>query len=307
MNLYKFFFPNKNFRVKVLQALSFLPDKFVVRVQYFLKTGRLLNLKYPNRFTEKIQWYKLFYKDPDLKRCSDKYAVREYVMERGCGNILNELYGVWSDVGLIDFSGLPSSFILKATHGSGTNLIVEDKDKDKDKAKVDLENLRPIFKGWLKYNTSAIGREWGYKGIKPKIIAEKVLPRDSRGDLPDFKFFCFDGRVYCLYVMVDYVDDHVEGKLAFYDREFRPLNVFRKDFKPFKEVMEKPKNFDEMLRVAERLSEGFPHVRVDLYNIEGAIVFGEMTFYNASGYTVFDPDSFDYELGEHFDLKRVGL
>lgn len=299
MNFYKSIFPGKSFRIKILQSLSFLPDSFMVKVQYLIKTGRLLNLKAPERFTEKVQWYKLFYRNDNITRCSDKFDVREYVREKNLAWILNDIYGVWFDAESVDFSIFPSSFILKATHGSGTNIIV------KNKEDIDLAACRLSFKEWLNYDGASLGREWGYKNIQPKIIAEKLLPRNSNGDLPDFKFFCFDGKVHCLYVMVDYVDDHDSGKLAFYDREFRPLNVFRKDFQPLKEPIERPENFTEMVRVAETLADGFPHVRVDLYNIDGTIVFGEMTFYNASGYTVFDPDSFDFELGFKFDLKKL--
>ncbi|WP_199456977.1 MULTISPECIES: ATP-grasp fold amidoligase family protein [unclassified Marinobacter] len=299
MNLYKKFFPNQRLRLKILHLLKPIPDSAMIRVQYFIKTGRFLNLKDPARYTEKIQWYKLNYKDERIKACSDKYDVRSYVFSKGLGRILNPLYGVWHSLESFDVLELPQSFMLKATHGSGTNLLV------RDKGDYSQDDLRKIVREWLSHDAACVGREWGYKGIKPKIIAEKILPRDKRGDLPDYKFFCFSGKVYCLYVMRDYTDDHARGQLAFFDRDFEPLHVYRKDFRPLVDEVEKPKNFRAMVEIAEILAAEFPHVRVDLYNIDGDIFFGEMTFYNASGYTLFDPDSFDFQLGQRFELKRI--
>lgn len=296
MNFYKLIIPSKSARIKILRFFSFIPDAIIIRFQYLIKTGRVPNIKRPKRYTEKIQWYKLFYKNPDIIRCSDKYEVRAFVRERGLGNILNELYAVWDSHDEINLAELPSASMLKATHGSGTNLLVS------DKSSFPESNIKSIAQYWLQLDASMLGREWGYKWISPKIIAEKVLPRDSRGDLPDFKFFCFDGKVFCLYVMRDYTDNHDNGELAFFDREFNNLGVYRKDFKPLIKAINKPDNFSKMIEYAEVLSQGFPHVRVDFYNIDGKIVFGEMTFYNASGYTRFDPDNFDFILGEQFEI-----
>lgn len=297
MNFYKKIFPSKSLRLKLLHALKPIPDSVMVSIQYFIKTGRILNLKAPRRYTEKIQWYKLNYKDEQIKLCSDKYDVREFVTSKGLSSILNPLYGVWRTPQELDFSDLPEEFMLKATHGSGTNLLV------RDKSRYSLEELKAIAEGWFSYDAACVGREWGYKCLKPKIIAERILPRDKRGDLPDYKFFCFSGKVYCLYVMRDYTDDHSRGELAFFDRDFQPMHVYRKDFKPLTAQIERPVNFNFMVEIAESLASDFPHVRVDLYNIDGDIFFGEMTFYNASGYTTFDPDEFDFKMGEKFNLQ----
>jgi len=175
-------------RLKLLQALSLVPDFIMLRLQYFVKTGRFLNLKNPTRYTEKIQWYKLKYRDPRITVCSDKFAVRQYVRERGFPEILNDLYGVWDHPDDFDLADCPDSFILKSTHGSGTNFIVN------DKKRVNEEDVRSIVKAWFNYDAVSIGREWGYKGIQPRLIAEKVFPRDARGDLPDYKFSASMGR-----------------------------------------------------------------------------------------------------------------
>lgn len=148
------------------------------------------------------------------------------------------------------------------------------------------------------------GREWCYDNRKHRIIIEAKLDCKN-GDLPDYKFFCFDGEPICLYVMQNYREHHELGELGFFDVKFNLLEAHRKDFKPISTQLQKPKNFEKMLQMAKILSKGFPHVRVDFYNIDGNIFFGEMTFFNASGYFSFEPDEFDYELGKKFPLKEV--
>lgn len=298
MNFYKKIFKTFELRYKIIRLFSFLPDEMMLKLQYKLKTGNKLHLKNPKRYTEKLQWYKLNYREDLLTRCSDKFAVREFVQERGLGHILNELYAVYDSVEDVDFEKLPNSFAMKCNNGSGTNYFVT------NKAQESYEKMRETASGWVSRSGFSLGREWCYVNIKPKIIFEKLLPRDKNNDLPDYKFFCFNGKVYCLYTMIDYTDNHANGKLGFFDRDFKQLPCRRLDFQPITKTLEKPKNFDLMVQYAETLSAGFPHVRVDFYNIDGEIVFGEMTFYNASGYTKFEPDSFDFELGEQFVLPE---
>lgn len=292
---------NQKRRLKKLKrvirvVLYRLPDKYFVFFQYFLTTGRVLRFWHPRRYTEKIQLYKLLYRKELVTICSDKYLVRSYVESAGYGRILNCLYAVWDSYKDITFESLPEQFALKATHASGTNYFVKNINNE------DLVKIKCLAESWLKKDMFVSGREWGYKNIKPRIIAEKLLPRNHRGDLPDYKFFCFEGEVFCLYCMIDYADDKTQGKLGFFDRNFNRLHVYRKDYKPLVEKVEKPKNFDFMVEVAENLSKGFPHVRVDLYNIDGEVVFGEMTFYTSSGYMLFDPDDFDFVMGEYFNI-----
>lgn len=296
MNFYKKVFRDFKLRYKIVRFFRFIPDKTMVKFQYRIKTGNVLHLKHPKRYTEKIQWYKLNYRSDDMTVCSDKFAVRGFVKERGLEHILNELYAAYDTADEIDFDALPNSFAMKANNGSGTNYFVMDKSEEMP------ENLRQMATEWLERSGFSLGREWCYVNIKPKLIFEKLLPRDKNNDLPDYKFFCFDGKVYCLYTMIDYTDNHANGKLGFFDKEFNQLPCRRLDFQPITQKLEKPKNFDLMVKYAEILSAGFPHVRVDFYNIDGQIVFGEMTFYNASGYTKFEPDSFDFKMGEQFNL-----
>ena len=273
-----------------------MPDSFIIKVQYFIKTGRFPNLKNPQRYTEKIQWYKLNYRTELVTKCSDKYAVRDYVESKGLGFLLNELYAVYDNPEEIDFDALPDQYAMKANNGSGTNIFVTDNKTE------DHNKLKKIAKSWAKKAVSISG-EWCYENIPPKILFEKLLPRDSRNDLPDYKFFCFNGEPYCLYTMIDYVDNHENGKLGFYDIDFNKMPLRRLDFEDITEELEKPKNFEKMVEYAKILSEDFPHVRVDFYDIDGTIVFGELTFHSGSGYMRFDPDEFDYTLGKKFNIQ----
>ena len=298
MNGYKKIIRSKSMRLKILKCLGFVPDRIMIPIQYRIKTGRKLNLRNPVRYTEKLQWYKLFYRIPLMTMCSDKYAVRKYVKKRGLDSILNGLYAVHDSPDSIDFDSLPNSFAMKMTVGSGMNYFVTDKSKE------DISKLKALVKEWFAADSSSYGREWCYYNIKPRIVFEELLPMDDRNDLPDYKFFCFDGEPFCLYTMIDYTQNHENGRLGFFDTNFKLLPYYRKDFKPIEEQIPKPKNFELMVKYARILSKGFPHVRVDFYNLNGRIVFGELTFYNASGYTAFEPDKFDFILGEKFVLPK---
>ena len=298
---YKKIFKSRNIRFKILNLLNWVPDITMIKIQYRMKTGRKLNLKNPQRFTEKLQWYKLYYRNPLMKTCSDKYDVRKYVEFKGLSSILNDLYGIYNNVNEINIELLPRSFVLKTTDGGGGNNIILCNNKER----FDFESAKKKLNEWQKQKLKKpAGREWCYEGAKSKIICEKLLPRDSRNDLPDYKFFCFNGKVEFLYVMIDYTDNHDNGKMGFYDKKFNKLPFYRNDFKEIDFDLVKPKNFEKMVEYAEILSKDFPHVRVDFYNIDGKIIFGELTFYNASGYVTFSPDQTDFEIGKKFVLKR---
>lgn len=297
MNFYKKIIRSQKLRLKILDILSFLPDPWKCTVQYFIKIHRLPNLRNPQRYSEKVQWYKLNYRTKLITQCSDKFAVRQYVESKGLGFLLNELYAVYDDASKIDFDSLPDSYAMKANNGSGTNVFIS------NNSKADHEKLRRTAKKWLHY-VHSVGGERCYTDIPPKVVFEKLLPRDSHNDLPDYKFFCFNGEPFCLYTMIDYTDNHANGKLGFYDMEFNQLPCRRLDFAPITKKLEKPKNFEKMVEYARILSQDFPHVRVDFYNIDGQIVFGELTFHNAGGYVKFDPDKFDFIMGEKFELPE---
>lgn len=295
---YKKILKSQSLRFKILDLFNFISDEMMIKIQYKIKTGRKLNLVNPTRFTEKIQWYKLYYRDPLLTQCSDKYEVRDYVKNKGLGYILNDLYGVHNHPEEIDFDKLPNAFAIKVTNGSGTNLFIQ------NKSLINIEKVREQLNDWINLKNCSYGREWAYYNIKPKIIVEKLLKRDKNNDIPDYKFFCFNGSVYCLYTMIDYVDNHDKGQCSFYTTDFDQMPYRRSEFEPINKRIDAPKNFNKMIQIAEKLSEDFPHVRVDLYNVDGEIIFGELTFYNGSGYSVFTPDEFDYILGNQFILPE---
>lgn len=286
---------NREVRLKLLKLFDFIPDKLMIKLQYKISTGRKLDLTDPKRFTEKIQWYKINYRDPLMVKCSDKYLVREYLESKGLENILVPLYGVYNNADEIDFNGLPSSFVLKTTNGSHSNIIC------KNKNDLDINESRIKLNDWLKAWTGKVGREWAYHHIKPRIICEKYLEKDKNNDLIDYKFFCFNGEPLYLYVITERFLDG-GAKLGIFDLEFNQLPYKRVDISKLTKKVEKPKKFDEMIQIARTLSEDFPHVRVDLYNIDGKIYFGELTFYNGSGYKGYKPDEFDFIVGEKFEL-----
>lgn len=295
---YKFILKSRELRLKILRFLSFVPDKQMLKLQYRIKMGRKLNLKKPQRYTEKIQWYKLYYKSKLMIQCVDKYEVREYLVKKGFFNLLPECFGVYESVSDIDFDILPERFVIKDTlAGGGTSVIIVN-----DKRFINIEKVKEKIVKWLSVPCQKDGgREWPYySGKKHRIIIEENLSSKTGEDLLDYKFFCFNGKVSFIYVM----GNRKLGKsvcASIFDRDFKQLAVKRAGDNLLSNVI-KPENYEVMVRIAEQLSVDFPHVRVDLYNNNGVIKFGELTFYNASGYMKYDPDSFDYYVGKEFVL-----
>lgn len=301
---YKNIIKSRKLRLKLLRLLSFVPDKLMLKVQYRMKTGHKLDLNNPKRFTEKLQWYKLNYKNPLMIQCVDKYDVREYVESKGLSDILIPCYGVFNSPNEIDWNALPNQFVMKDTlAGGGTSVLIV-----KDKSKEDIEELKRQATEWVSIDAhkKSAGREWPYySGKKHRIIIESLLPSNpDEGGLIDYKFFCFNGEPSIVYV----VSDRRVGKKAFlgvFSSQYEKLNVLRCDEDPPKRDVPKPKAYEKMLDVCRKLSKPFPEVRVDLYYVEGKIYIGEMTFYDGSGYMKFEPDSFDMELGNLFIIPEL--
>lgn len=279
-----------------------LPQSYFVKHYYHTNTGRKINLEKPERFSEKLGWYKLYYRDEKMLICTDKASVRDYVTSLGYGDLLNEVYGVYDRVDDIDWDALPNQFVLKNTLGGSSNGVMLVFDKNS----LDIEETKKTLRKWIRQctNCTSSAGEWVYEKGKARILIEKMLIPDSNSDLPDYKFFCFNGKVFCSYYMRNYTMNKHDGENAFLDRDFRLLPVSRTDYKRITEQPEKPKNYEKMVEIAEKLSKDFPHVRVDLYNLNGTIIFGELTFFTNSGFIPFDPDSFDYEMGKAFVLPK---
>lgn len=290
----KYLFQNPSYFVDYIVSnyLTFLPDKLYLSLRYRCKMGHWIDWKNPKTFTEKIQWLKIHNRRPEYTRMVDKFAVKEYV-----AGIIGEEYiiptlGVWNRPEEIDWESLPDQFVLKTTHGGGGGGVVICKDKktfDKEKAIKKLtESLNSdIYKSF---------REWPYKDVPKRIIAEKFMaPEKSPApkDLLDFKFFCFKGEPKFLYV-----SDSPSHSLAFLNTDWTLTDFGRDDYHPLNKIPEKPENLEEMLAIARKLSAGIPHVRVDLYNIDKHIYFGELTLYTGSGYIPFNPKEYDGKLGD---------
>lgn len=298
MNGYKKLIKSRKMRMRIISMLGWLPDKSMLKLQYRIKLKRKLNLKKPERFTEKIQWYKVNYRNSVMHTCVDKYEVREFVKSKGLADTLVELYGVYDSVADIDFSTLPKQFVIKSTDGSGgINIAICN-----DKEQFDLEKNRNAFEVGYKLNKKHPGREWAYNGLKHRIVVEKLLINEMNPDagIDDYKIFCFNGEPKC--IVVD-TDRYIGHKRNFYDTEWNDLKV-TSDAPACDRDIPRPENLEEMLSVAKRLSEDFPFVRVDLYNVCGKIYFGELTFYPWSGYVQYTPDLFDFELGQKFVLPN---
>lgn len=297
---YKKIFRTRRSRNAVLKMLRFVPDKLMLSIQYRIKTGRKLNLKNPKRFTEKLQWYKLNYRNPVMHQCVDKYSVRDYVSKCGLESILNKCYGVYDSLESINFDELPDRFVIKKTNGGGGLSVLICRNKED----FDLQDAKEKIKEWLSTPVAKTtgGREWAYSGTKAKVVIEEYLENEKNPEagIEDYKFFCFNGVVHSL--VVD-VDRYIEHKRNFYDRNWNYLPV-SSDCPNFGDSIEKPEKFEELVRVAETLSRDFPFVRVDLYLVNQQVYFGELTFYPWSGYVQFDPDEFDFEWGEKFTLPN---
>lgn len=296
MNGYKKIIRSQKVRFAILRFLQFVPDEYMLKTQYRIKLGRRLDLTDPKRYTEKIQWYKIHYRNPLMIQCVDKYRVRDYVKKKGLDYILNDLYQVTDSVDKIDFDALPNKFALKTTNGSETNYFC------RDKSKAIIPEIKQKMNDFLNMPNDYAGREWAYKESSKLIIAEKLMEDDSNPDngISDYKFLCFNGEP--CYVVYD-CDRFVGHKRNFYDLDWNNLHV-GSDCPQIEREIPRPENLSEMIKIARKLSEDFPAVRVDLYNIKGQIIFGELTFYPWSGYVQFSPDSFDFKLGESFIIKE---
>ncbi len=247
-----------------------------VSAQYKQLTGKIINWNELKTFTEKIQWLKLYDSTPIKTRLADKYLVRQWVAEKIGAQYLIPLLGVWNNFDDIDFDLLPDQFVLKANHGSGMNIIV------RDKKTFDIENAREKINAWLNWDFGSLFYELHYNNIKKKIIAEKFMTDGKNLDLVDYKFLCFDGKpVYCQYL----TNRSVHLTLDYLDLNWNHVNIERSDHpnSEHPEKISKPKNFKLMKKLAAELCKSFVHVRVDFYEVNGTVYFGEMTFTPGAG------------------------
>lgn len=284
---------NEKRRKEAEKFLREYSDIDAIKYSYRQSLGMEPDLAHPQRFTEKLQWLKLYYRNPDIPICTDKYKVREYLENRGYRHLLNELLGVYKRVDEIDFRNLPNQFVLKATHGSGWNLIC------KDKKEVSWFWWKKILKSWMRQNLYLYGREWNYAEVEPMIVIERYLEDDS-GNLRDIKVFCMNGKPSFLQIDEDRYSNH--------RRVFIRPNGETMDMEDGHEQIKKfefTEIHHKIVEIASELSRPFPHVRIDFYVSHSKVYFGEFTFFTNSGFYRLNPDQYDLILGGELTLPSA--
>ena len=275
--------------------LNFISDKFFLQIVYWARTGNKLNLDSPKTFNEKLQWIKLYDRRPEYTMMVDKYKVREYIANKLGKEYLIPLLGVWDDPDEIDFDALPDQFVLKCNHNSGLGMCI-----CKDKSKLDIQKVKEELRKGLKQDYYLTGREWPYKNVPRKIICEKYMVDESGYELKDYKFYCFNGKVRLVMINSDRMSNE-KTKADYFDEDFTHLN-FTWGYENAKVTPQKPNNFENMKILAEKLANRIPQVRVDFYQTPAGIYFGEMTFFDGSGFDRFNPIEWDYKIGSMLKL-----
>lgn len=280
---------------KIIKELSkIIPDRLYINLMYFRHFHRFPNLKDPQTFNEKLQWLKLYDRRSEYTTMVDKYLAKEYV-----ANIIGEEYiiptiDVWNTIDEIDWDSLPNQFVLKWNHDSGSIVICKDKSKLDKGAAIKILRRNEHSSGYW------YGREWPYKNVKPCIIAEQYM-EDEDGELKDFKFFSFDGETKAMFVATDRFNKEEDTKFDFYDTQFNHM-PFTNGHPNATRQINKPQNFDLMIQLASKLSKGYPHIRVDFYEVNGKVYFGELTLYHWSGFVPFNPPLYDKMFGDWIKL-----
>lgn len=283
----------KEFIRKVYYSIiSILPANLVINFENLRTYKRLLSKDNPIYFGEKIQWLKLYGHLEKYADIVDKYKVREYVERKIGKEYLIPLLGTYDSVEKIDYNKLPKSFVLKNNNGSSMNLII------KDKSKMNISKTNKILNKWLKSKYYKIKKENQYLNVKNKIVCEDYIS-DQNGDLLDYKFFCFDGNP--LFVKVDF-DRYSNHTANFYDMNWNKIEMSELGFPNYYGKVLRPQNFEKMIEVAKKLAEDFQFIRVDLYNVDGKIYFGELTLTPASGKHSFIPLDKDAEYARRIKL-----
>ena len=279
----------------MLGLLNWVPDEIYLKIAYRLEMKKKLNLANPQTFNEKLQWLKLHDRKPEYTQMVDKYAVREYIAKTIGEEYLIPLLGVWNAFDEIDFDQLPDQFVLKCNHDSGSVVIC------KDKKTFDVDAARKNINAGLAHNYYYGGREWPYKNVKPKIIAEKYMVDESGTELKDYKLFCFNGEVKIVEIDFDRFIKHTRN---LYTSKWEFLNfqlLYPNDSSKYKD---KPIALDDMIKMASYLSKNIPHLRVDFYQINNKIYFGELTFFHEAGFGLFSPNEWDKILGDWIKLPK---
>ena len=271
---------------------KWINDEQYLKILYRSRTGQKLNFDNPLTFNEKLQWIKLYDRKPEYSTYVDKYAVRDYIKQSIGEEYLIPLIGVYNNVDEIPWNELPNKFVLKCTHGSGSNIIC------KDKRKLDIEESKRKLKRWMKKNWFFIGREWPYKNVKPRIICEEFISQSNKVPI-DYKVMCFNEKAKLIEVHLNRFDtNHTQD---FYDVNWNKTKISQ-GRSSSNIIIQEPVFLKEMLRLSELLAKDKYHVRVDWYEVSGKLYFGEITFFDASGFDLFDNPEDELMLGNWIDL-----
>lgn len=279
--------------------LKFVSDEACLKILYHMYFDKKLNLDDPKTFNEKLQWLKLYDRKPIYTTMVDKYEVKKYVAD-----IIGEEYiiptlGVWDSFDEIDFDALPDQFVLKCTHDSGGLVICRDKEK------LDISAAKKKLEDCLKREFFYTGREWPYKNVKPRIIAENYMKDSKTEKLRDYKFFCFNGEPKMIYIS-EGMDDHSTAQMSFYDLEGKKMPFHRADYLSFAVNPDMPETLPEMIDLSRLFAKKTecPFVRIDFYCVNGKTYFSEITFFHGSGFSLFEPEEWDLKLGEWLTLPE---
>lgn len=307
--------------------LNNMDDETYLKIMWLIRIGYPIDFEHPRTFNEKLQWLKLHDHNPLYTIMADKYEAKQFVADRVGFEYVVPNYGVWDKFEDIDFDALPDAFVLKTTHDNAGVVVVEDRDNFNRKA------AQKLLEKHLKKNHYFNTREWAYKNIKPRIIAEKLLKNSDKSELLDFKVSCFDGEPKFTYIQsrscIDpnlmltnndgkpyfrFSDIELEFKLrralndieiiTYYDNDFNIIPCSNSDGPSLYYAGSKPVNFEKMLEISRVLSQNIPHVRVDFYEVDGKLYVGELTFYTSAGFATFEPDEYNYKFGDMITLPK---
>lgn len=295
----KIFKAIRNPRLILIYLLGFkvfrkIPDSLYLKIIYQLVMEKKLDLKNPQTFNEKLQWLKINDRKSQYTQIVDKFEVRKYIAKEIGEEYLIPLLGVYDNFDEIDFETLPNQFVLKPTHTSGNVYVC------KDKSQINYDELKREINNWLKRQYYWIHREWPYQNVKPRIICEKYMVDESSEGLKDYKFMCFNGEVKCSFVCSNR-DSKAGLSLDFYDMNWDIL-PFERKYPNSGTLIPKPTTFDKMVNYAGKLSRDMFFVRVDFYEVDGQLYFGELTLYPGAGLEEFTPESYDELLGSWIKL-----
>ena len=276
---------------------NWMPDKMYLEIIFRCEMDKKLDLRNPVTYNEKLQWIKLYDHNPLYNTLVDKYDVKKYVSEKIGHEYVIPTIGIWENVDDIPFDKLPSQFVIKCTHDSGSIVICN------DKTKFDYLSAKKKIKKCLKKRFYKSGREWPYKDLRPRIIVERYMEDPETDELRDYKFFCFDGVVQAMFIATDRQASDRPTAFDFFDPDYHHLDI-RHGHPNAETLPKKPANFELMKELAQKLSQNIPHVRVDFYEVDGKVYFGEMTFFHHGGLVPFDPPEWDYRFGKWIILPN---